>query len=310
VCSSDLGKADAFDGLVSEFIALFGRSAPQWDRAESAAPLSTAPQLQVTRAGAFAWVSPSQLSDRALAALTGAVKRTAPPWRIDWRYVKAVEADVLPALGALFTQWADAPTRIQFLGGEHLLEVLAGQSTTGDKNADPAWWSVRLTLLRLMGEPDRFDQTALDYCVTYEISPPSWTPPKSNYTALAADGQPESAPADKAEELPPFVPTTVTGELLAATGVFKTALKGEIAQHATRALSALPQSLDRVQIIEFDCRALRRVDFAAAGEFLNWSLDQQSQGRTVTFRDVHRLLAAFFSVIGVNTAAQVVLRKD
>jgi hypothetical protein len=52
------------------------------------------------------------------------------------------------------------------------------------------------------------------------------------------------------------------------------------------------------------------VDFAAAGEFLNWALQQQSQGRAVTFRGVHRLLAAFFDTIGISAAAQVILRKD
>jgi hypothetical protein len=267
---------------------------------------------QITREGAFTWASPSQFNARALAALTSAVKRVRPPWRIDWRYVKSVEPSVLPEVDTLFSQWASLPMQIQFLGGEHLLEVLAGQSSTEDKSADPAWWNTRLALLRLMNDPDRFDQTALDYCITYEISPPAWTPPKGNYTELTADGAlPEIAASEENMQGPSTLQhSAVMGELMASVGVFRSVLEGEILGSAAKVLAVLPRSLERVQTIEFDSRALRRVDFGAAGEFLNWSLTQRDQGRTVTFLNVHRLLAAFFNVIGVNTAAQVVLRKD
>jgi len=307
------GKFEAFDGLVPEFTILFGRSAPQWERECESVPDKIAADqnatLQITREGAFAWASPAQFNTGALTALTNAVERAAPPWRIDWHAVNAVEPDVLPQLNNLFTQWADTSTQLQFLGGEQLLAVLAQQSPTENKNINPVWWRVRLTLLRLMGVPDLFDQVALDYCITYEISPPAWTPPKGSYTPLSTDGPPELLPANAAAP-PTLAFTTLAGDLPAATDVFEAALEGEILGSAQQALAVLPQNLAPIHSFELDCRALRRVDFGAAGELLNWSIEQQGQGRTVTFRSVHRLLAAFFSVIGINTAAQVVLRKD
>jgi ABC-type transporter Mla MlaB component len=308
------GKSDAFDGLVPEFTALFGRSAPQWEGASDQVPASRqdlAPQAAAN--GAFTWVAPAQFNARALAALTGAVKRSAQPWRFDWRSVKSVEPDVLPQINELFKQWADTPVQLQLLGSEQLLATLTRQSSTGNKTANPAWWYVRLALLRLIGAPDLFDQTALDYCITYEISPPAWTSPKCACTLLTADGQPESAPAEDAVSVPrTFAPTTIIDELLTATSasVFEAALEGEILGSAAQVLAVLPKNLERIQAFDFNCRALRRVDFGAAGELLNWSISQQGEGRTVTFHNVHRLLATFLSVIGVDAIAQVVLRKD
>lgn len=308
------GNAEAFDSLVPEFTASFGRSAPQWERAAGEGHASSAPNplLQTTREGAFAWASPSQFNARAVTALTNAVKRTVPPWRIDWRYIKSVEPDVLSELGALFTQWADARTQIQFLGGEHLLEVLAGQLPAGDKSVTPAWWNARLGLLRLMNEPDRFDQAALDYCITYEISPPAWVAPKGSYTELNADGESPvvSSSTEDAEATSTFQHSITSSELLTSVGVSRSVLEGEILGSAAEVLAKLPHHLERVQAIELDSRALRRVDFGAAGELLNWAIEQRGQGRSVTFLNVHRLLAAFFGVMGINTAAQVVLRKD
>jgi len=308
------GKAEAFNDLALEFITLFGRSAPQWERAPGAALASKhhAALQAVARAGTFTWACPAQFNARALAALIVAVNRGAPPWRIDWRAIKAMEPDVPQPLNGLLTQWADTPTPLQFLGGEQLLAVLAGQTPAGDKNVNPVWWRVRLSLLRLMNAPDLFDQAALDYCITYEVSPPAWAPPKGSYTPLRADGQPETAPAEAAPSapLPIFEPTAIPVDLLVTTGVFETVLEGEILGSAEPVLAALPPYPEHIRGFEFNCRALRRVDFGAAGELLNWSIKQQGQGRTVIFRDVHRLLAAFFSVIGINAAAQVVLRKD
>jgi ABC-type transporter Mla MlaB component len=303
---------DAFNDLAPKFITLFGRSAPQWERMrdqEMSVTTDLAPQ--VPRTGFFTWTSPPQLNAEALETLTGAVAYAAAPWRLDWRAIKGIKPDVLPQFNALFTQWADTPTQLQFLGSEQLLAVLIEQSPIGNQSVNPAWWRVRMALLRLMGATDQFDQTALNYCITYEISPPAWIPPKSSYVPLDADVQPESEPVnDRSAAQQTFALTTTTGELPAATEAFKAALSGEILGSVRPMLAALPNDLERIKTIDFNCRALRRVDFGAAGGLLNWSIEQQGQGRTVTFRDMHRLLAAFFSVIGINAAARVILRKD
>ena len=57
------------------------------------------------------------------------------------------------------------------------------------------------------------------------------------------------------------------------------------------------------------CARLIRVDFSAAGSILNWVLAREAEGCHVQFRDVPRLVAAFFNVIGISDHARVVLRN-
>jgi ABC-type transporter Mla MlaB component len=58
------------------------------------------------------------------------------------------------------------------------------------------------------------------------------------------------------------------------------------------------------------CAKLIRVDFSAAGTLLNWVSARQNEGRVVHFTDVHRLVAAFFHVIGISEHAKVITRTD
>ena len=53
-----------------------------------------------------------------------------------------------------------------------------------------------------------------------------------------------------------------------------------------------------------------RVDFAAAGTLLNWVSSHCAQGRQVQFIDVHRLIGAFFNVIGISELARISVRTD
>ena len=58
------------------------------------------------------------------------------------------------------------------------------------------------------------------------------------------------------------------------------------------------------------CDQLIRVDFAAAGSVLNWAAEQQGRGTVVQFHNLHRLVAIFFNVIGINEHAWVAPRKN
>jgi anti-anti-sigma regulatory factor len=81
-------------------------------------------------------------------------------------------------------------------------------------------------------------------------------------------------------------------------------LRGEILGDASQLLTQLDALTDDGPIV-VSCAALLRVDFAAAGNILNWAAVRQTQGRQVQFRDVNRLVAAFFNVIGINEYARV-----
>jgi hypothetical protein len=68
--------------------------------------------------------------------------------------------------------------------------------------------------------------------------------------------------------------------------------------------------LKGADVMIISCRNLIRVDFSAAGTLLNWVSAHHAERRLVQFVDVHRLVSAFFHVIGITEYAKVVLRND
>ena len=87
-------------------------------------------------------------------------------------------------------------------------------------------------------------------------------------------------------------------------------LRGAVVGDSTQALAVLGGAGAKGDRIVVSCPALLRVDFAAAGSILNWVALRQADGCQVQLRDVHRLVAAFFNVIGINEHAKLIVRTD
>jgi ABC-type transporter Mla MlaB component len=173
---------------------------------------------------------------------------------------------------------------------------------------DPAWWQLRMELLRLMHRPDEFEMVALDYCVTYEVSPPSWEEAACKFKALQADGTPLGTPTIIGEAFHDSIPASGFAELGRASTVCTVELAGEILGDAAEALAMLESRLGAAESMVISCARLIRIDFAAAGMLLNWVADRTAEGRQVQFVEVHRLVAAFFNVIAISEHARVVVR--
>ncbi len=313
-------EPDKFDEAAIEFARRFGRSAPQWALGPALpsqnAALTMTDSAPLTGHAAVQWVAPSLIGVQSVAALNATLTRHAPPWRIDWHYLKAIEPAALPVLTQALQHWADMPVRINFIGGERLRQLLEDGSPTDDASVDPMWWTARLALLRVQGEMDEFELVALKYCVTYEVSPPAWQEPANSFSAMTDEGEPMVADAGVSvgdELLSDFVATDMMqpsdGGQSADAGVFKVDLKGELLGDAEEALNSLSMAKGTASI-EFHCRQLTRVDFGAAGTLLNWATAQREEGRQIAFKHVNRLVAAFFGVVGISEVAHVRLRKD
>ncbi len=87
-------------------------------------------------------------------------------------------------------------------------------------------------------------------------------------------------------------------------------MAGQILGDATEALDLLDDRMGDADIMVISCARLIRIDFSAAGSVLNWVTARQVEGRQVQFVQVHRLVAAFFNVIGISEHARVVARVD
>jgi len=83
-----------------------------------------------------------------------------------------------------------------------------------------------------------------------------------------------------------------------------------LADQGVAALQALQSFARPGAPLVVECGQLIRIDFAAVGGVLNWAATQQAAGQELEFRRLHRLVAVFFNVIGVNEHAWIVPRQD
>jgi anti-anti-sigma regulatory factor len=178
------------------------------------------------------------------------------------------------------------------------------------------WWRLRLDALRILRLHDEFELAALDFCVIYEVSPPPWQDARCEYiqeSETTASPHRDGSVLPLADATGQFadVNQAATAPMdLDSMSACVVELSGEVLGDAAQALDRLQSGLTGTNRLVISCARLIRVDFSAAGSILNWVAVRESEGCHVQFRDVPRLVAAFFNVIGINEHARVLLRNS
>ncbi len=314
-----MGRQDRFEAAAIEFAGRFGRSAPQWfsipeavGRMQAPAAAQGAPQQPAN------WTCPATLGTQTVAALTAALAKAQPPWRLSWVKLNTIDEAAVEGLTRLVTQWASQPVQLRFMAAENFERALKDATPSGDKGVNPAWWKLRMEVLRVMHRPDEFELVALDYCVTYEVSPPSWESARCEYKPLQEDGSyvPGHTIVGEAfrDSLSSGVSMGYSDTNLAPNSqlasIATVELAGQVLGDATEALDLLEGRMEGADVMIISCTRLIRIDFSAAGSLLNWVSSRQMEGRQIQFVEVHRLVAAFFNVIGISEHARVSARTD
>ena len=322
-------QQERFENAALDFANRFGRSAPMWlsfpasarkhQLGQSAFPASA--QDPSGSEMPPAWRCPEVLDVAAVGALSAALEVAPQPWALNWLALQRVQPDASGPLLAVFNGWTNQSVKLRFVGMDHLLATLKRLTPSGDRGVDPNLWRIRLEALRILHQPDEFDVVALDCCVTYEVSPPPWEPALCNYKALDSSEHQVTAPptilGDTQQDggpssLPPedFTETERAAYEAMGANVRAVDLSGHIMGDAVEMLDALNARLEGSNLIVVVCSRLIRLDFLAAGTLLNWVTARQTEGRQVHFKDLHRLVAVFFNVIGINEHAKLTVRTD
>ena len=307
-----------FDQAAAEFSNRFGSVIPQWSAIGEAASTDAGAHAATTAAAAAPrvsrdysvgaiWCSPAELNAHALEELRDAMASHPTPWHLDWSRLVRIAEDAVPLLTGLFGSLCDEAVALRFSGARQLVDTLRAMMPSGDQSVNPDWWTMRLNALRTMQLLDDFELAALDYCVTYEVSPPAWQEARCQYENAEAEDQ-ASARADPSAWGSGFnqMPTAPMG--LDGSQAVQVELSGNVLGDASQALASFDRTGHKGDGIIVSCKGLLRVDFSAAGSILNWVAMREAEGCHVQFRDVHRLVAAFFNVIGINEHARVVPR--
>ena len=300
------GDMQRFEALVVDYLDRFQSSAPSWG---NAAPTAPRPDAARAAAGGGAQASFAALGefDAAQArALLQLARAGAASVTLDFTALTAAASGAeQPLAEALKVLNAASGCEVEISGLDHLLEACTANSPAMQRESDAAWWNARLEALRLAGAQEAYEATALDYCVTYEISPPSWEPSRARVRLTAGDASAATGP--HGGEPTGRVATRFANSEM--DGVALAHLDGEIRGGSEDFLQPLDEAAAGRSAVLVDLAALRRLDFASAGIMLNWVMAQSSAGRSVRFEGTHRLIAGLFAILGISSVAQVDLRK-
>jgi anti-anti-sigma regulatory factor len=130
-----------------------------------------------------------------------------------------------------------------------------------------------------------FEEASIDYCVTFEVSPPAFIAPKNKITTAVE----ENGSIDLVYDCftMPALVEGKTDQLIASITSFA-------ADHSPAVL---------------DCSRLNRVDFSAAGHLLSSLAALKGSGKTIEFHNVNHLVTALFNIMGLKDIARISPRK-
>lgn len=270
------GERAAFDALGLEFARVCELSPPSWDAGLSAARKKTARASagQISLQGVVA--GDAAAFDALLQALAEGSGRS-----IDLGRLAGLDAEAAAKLAKLLQQARRRGLAWSVSGAEGLVARLAKRTVTGQAQEEPLWLLL-LELYQYLGWEAQFEEKAVDYAVTFEVSPPSWEAVRMQEAAPAA------APAAEAAE--------EEGEAAV--------LEGEILQGNLKEVSAY---LNPGQECHLDFTRVTRLDFVSAGALANL-LKSAGAGPVVIYHP-NRLVAELMRVMGVDQLARIELSK-
>jgi ABC-type transporter Mla MlaB component len=126
-----------------------------------------------------------------------------------------------------------------------------------------------------------FEDRAIDFAVAFEVSPPSWEPPR----IATQSAEPAGAPS-ATDELPENAETLVwTGSLMGSSDL---------------QLAKLAMFREGRHVLPIDMTAVDRVDFVCAGALLNAIGRAEGQRKSVQIIGASPIIRALLLLIGIS----------
>lgn len=267
------GREDAFNNIAIDYASNFETSPPAFQKRNKAASKSGGVAPTAVLTGTLDEHSGPQLA-RLLAS-----PADTPVLRIEVDQVRAVTEVGCSRLLATLQALRKQKRTLVVAGAETLATLLRPVLIVGDTSTGESPWLLWIELLQILHREKDFEEAAMDYCVTFEVSPPSFEPAPNVASAAPAVGS--AAPGDHF-----MLPAVIDGDcafLMASITAF--------------GKSNNPAVLD--------CTRLTRIDYGCAAIFVEKLRALQQEQVQVELRHLSHLVAELLRLLGGADCARL-----
>lgn len=275
----ELSRRQAFETLALAFASKFEKSPPTWmAHADGGAAVGKDGLATVTLSGVLGANAVQPLGK--LRDMAGKV----PGVRLDLGKVADADDVGCGALLETLRVFKQLKKSCELMGGEQVATTLATKTTMGERTHESTWLLL-LELYQNLGRQDAFEDAAVGYAVTFEVSPPSWEAPK---TAPVPPAAPKSKPAP-AKGLP--------ADCCGFSGEMTGCSREQFAPLVARATSHAQVSLDAT--------GLRRMDVQCAEELGKLLGELNTADKRIRIFGARALLVALWRALGIDQIATI-----
>ncbi len=268
-----IGTRAQFDKLGEEFVQTFEISPPAWRTAEPVPVAASGPPV-IGLQGVL-----NDETDSQIAGLMVAVAKK-QALRLDLGKLLSCDEAAAKGLAGILKLARKQSVPLALENAASYIERLSGRLVAGQRENENSWLLI-LELLQRQNLQEVFEEKAVDYAITFEVSPPSWE------TVLTA-------------------PARVLPKTLVAVDEAHY-LSGEIKHSRFDDLPAFFELHDH-PVLDFS--RVTRLDFYSAGQLRNMLETYKQQGKNLVIRNPNHLVAELMGVVGIQKVARIIVPKS
>ncbi|PKO33928.1 MAG: hypothetical protein CVU34_09780 [Betaproteobacteria bacterium HGW-Betaproteobacteria-7] len=268
-----MGDKAAFDKFAVEFAHACETSPPAWRQAEQVVVRKSNGQKIFVLQGVL-----TEEGAQPVAELAQLIEQNKPV-KVDCGKLIGCDDEIAGQLAGLLSDARKRGVPVTLEQVDGFMSRLNERLLAGDQSRASAWLLL-LELLQRHGTQDLFEERAVDYAVTFELSPPSW----------------ETAPA---------APAVVAHDAVPHDDACY--LDGDLKNYRFEDLVPV---LENTELPIIDFSGVRRMDFFSAGQLVNRIAPYKLQGREILIRSPNHLVAELMAVVGLNKQARIIVPKS
>lgn len=274
----------AFDQLAMQFVLQFERSAPSWDE-------RIKPPVADDKGGGGYIAVTGKLSSNSAAQLEGlkrALEKCVPRARIDLASVTGFDDAGAQLLARDLARARSQRMELSIQRPDKLVATLETAVAQGKAGGEGAWL-LSLELLQWQHDQEKFDERAVEFAVTFELSPPSWEPPPRAGSERATQAEAAASLAPAAERPGGASPDRET-----------VVWNGTLAGATPAQLVRLGEFANASDVVQIDMTDVERIDFIFAGALFNSISRIEGQGKAVQISGATPIVRALLLLIGIS----------